>query len=209
MSARDCRWTRRILPLHLEGEASPADSLRAAAHRASCSSCRIDEARSRAAISAIRSLDPAAPPWDVAGGVLSALRAIRDAGTPRSLKWSALGLLAAILAVPGLRPWELSAVAWKFIVRIGELIDAGELLSRLARLIPELLSSPIPIVESLASGQPASGVASALQPGHPAFPALLLLAATLLTALFSGCALLGGVLLARQRRVPRDSSPIF
>lgn len=200
MRASDCAWTRRALPFHIEGEASPADSLRIASHLAGCASCRTREADERKLLAEIRSLPPEPPPRDIGAGVISALRALRGASSPRALKWSALGLLAAIFAVPGFRPWELTAVAWSYVVRMGELIEAEQILSRLAGLLPRFLTSPLPLIDALVSGQPASGSGAGIHPGILAVPLVAILAATLLAALFSGCAMLGGFLLSRERR---------
>jgi len=200
MRPNDCAWTRRTLPFHLEGETSPADSLRVASHLAACAACRSREGEERKLLSGVRNLAPQEPPRDIAGGVLAALRAMRRASAPRALKWSALGLAAALLSVPGLRPWELSAFAWKLLVRMGEIIDAEEILARLAAFVPKFLASPMPFIDALVSGQPPGGSGAGLHAFGLASPLLAILAATFLAAICSGCAMLGGYLLARERR---------
>jgi len=204
----DCARARRVLPFLLEGEAEPSDALRAAAHLASCASCRGEAGRDTRVIAELRSLGEVTPPRDIVRDVVHALRSVR-VEAPRALKWSAIALLTAMLAVPGLRPWERSGLTWRILARVGEVLHPGELLARLAGLLPKLLSSPLPLIDALSAGQTASGALGALRPGHPGFPLLLLLIASLTAAVFSGCALLGGYMIARPRRRSRSGDGLF
>jgi len=99
-----CDDARRVrLDLEL-GEAAPADRARADAHRASCPTCRAEEAAGRAMIGGLGRLgDVAVPAIDVRARVAAAIAA----GLPPSVRaadvrWLATALAAALACLVGL-----------------------------------------------------------------------------------------------------------
>lgn len=200
----DARCTRiaRIIPRHVEGDAFPFESFECAAHISSCTSCAEEEGRARRVLVLLRSLrKPAAPDRDIAGRVMARLRtARRSIGKGAALKWSSLGGLLLLLAVPGPIPNATIRLGVRFVTRLGELLDPEAILARTLDLLPGLLPSLTSPVDAARGGVSSGGG------GLPPAGSLMLVALGSLAAAFVLTLLSGGLFLragdsARDARI--------
>lgn len=193
-----CAEAIRLIPSHVENDAAPLDSLRVASHLASCERCSHEAGAHATILERLRNLEPPRPRRDIAAAVLDSLRALRiSVPGRRALKWSALGILAAVFLLPGLAPGGGESLGVRFISRLGEIIDLQAIVGGLMGLLPSLVPSLDTVVDFLRGSGPQS--VSLLGLWH-----LLILAALTTAAAFVAACLSGGLVLSavHSRRDP-------
>lgn len=207
MNTGSCARTRGLLPLYVEGEASPAEAFEAASHLAGCAACSTEESRDRSLLSALKSMRRPDPPRDIARGVTEALRKVRERlPAARALKWSAISLLVVLLLLDCSRSDPGSILSLQLVVRLGELMNLDAVVGRLSDLFAKLLPAPSQLPE-LALGTGAALAGGSQVMSAPAVLALFVGATLLL--LVAGCllafggAIVAGPALDRRRRLLR------
>jgi len=198
VSATICGRTRRLLPFHLEHETEPAQALETAQHLLRCDDCAVEASRGRAMTMALRALPLPAPPRDLAPEIMSRLRRLKKGAPATSAaKWSAVGLLLALLLLRGLLPSPAWRTGLRALARLGELIDLDFLVDRLMDAFSRLLPSPSTFFDGLAGAGFASGqISAATSPRH----ALIILLSMTTLAIVSGLVVTGVIILTNPGR---------
>jgi putative zinc finger protein len=208
MRAGSCARARSVIPFYLEHEAAPAEALATATHLAACASCATDAERSRRTIVALRSLPSPAPPRDIARDVIAALRKLKRYSVDRrAFKWSAIGLVAALIAFDWTRPQPRSAAGLRLLERLGELVSLDAITDGLSNLLSRLLPSPSSFTDVVLGAGAALRGGSAESLG-PQAAAVIFIAAAFLLAVLSAALIGGGLALSRsalalRRRIQR------
>lgn len=208
MKIEACTRARALIPFYLEGEVQPLEALETATHLSECSACAAESARGQRVLESLRSLGSPAPSRDIAEGVLSVLRRVREGMTAgRALKWSALGIIAtgALLHAMTARPAPGFTV--RMLTRLGEIFDLDGFFDQIVDIFSRIMPSATGLLDAVSVGTPAVGGGAASIPPQLA-AAVALLAGALLIAVLSGCAFLGGLLVERLRSgMPNASRP--
>jgi len=177
MSISVCARLRQRIPLYLEHETDPAEALEIATHLLRCRSCAIEARTGRAVEAALKQLPRPAPEKDIASGVMTRLRRLKERGaSDGALKWSALSLLLGYLLLEISIPTPVWQTGLRALARLGELIDLDFLLSRVMEGISRFLPAPSTfLMELFGTGSLLRGSPSLAAAGSG--PALLLFAA--------------------------------
>ena len=189
MKRLSCAGAHALIPLYVDHDVQPAEALEIASHLASCPRCAEETERERRIVGALGAPPAPCAERDIAENVISRLRRIRKTlPAPRALKWSALGILAALIVLDGLRPGSPTRQGIQLLTRLGELSDIDSLATRVIGLLPHLGPSTTSLQGLLGSGTGASPAVDPLS-----IVATLLLGGALLIVLLSGLVLAGGL----------------
>ena len=206
MSISTCDRALRIIPLYLEREADPIDSLETATHLVRCDACAVEADRERAVIAALKELSTPAPPKDIAAGVMARLRRLKArVASEEVLKWSAVSILLGYLLLGTSVPTPVWESGLRVLARLGELLDLDFLFSRIMDGFSHFLPAPSSFLQELAgAGTLVQNSFSFAAAGHDA--ALLLLFAAILSLL---CCIVFAVALTVMKAPSRMSGSLL
>jgi hypothetical protein len=145
--AAACARARARIPFYLEGEVQPYEALETASHLATCDRCTEEVAKGQEVLDALRDLQEPEPPGDIAAGIVSTLRRLRDGLTGpvagrAALKWGALGFAAIAAALHFTTGISAPALGVRMVCRLGEMLNLESLIDRALSFVGRFIPSP-------------------------------------------------------------------